>query len=1090
MRTLPLAGIFAALLFVGIFGTSYAADELADHVVINEIDTNPAGDDSKSISEWVELYNPTDQDVNIGGWKIASTTVTKKTMTLPIGTVIKPGQLLVYSYQSLWFTDVSEKVQLKDKEGNIVDETPVITDQKNDYQSWQRKYDGVASESNVWVFKGGTPGSSNGKLPSTTSETTDLIVYVKSDKRNYIFDETAIISGNVSKRVYQEKPTFTQQQLVIDIDGPGAYQKTVTIYPDMNLQFKTLVKLDKVQGFTAGTYKVNVKYGDVTDSTVFSLGTQIIAEKEEEESELTISTDKSVYLPGQTVKILASTNTMLPGEGLKYTVYDANRIQIFTGKLFPNNDGEFSGNVYMSPTKPVYGTLDIIADYGKQHAEVSFDLAKDEKDLKNIILVTDKDAYAPGETIVISGRSNKYVVALDLEVIQTGTGYLGNTASNVFKIKDQVKLAGDSTFRYELKVPAGQTNYGDYKVTVSKEFGKATTIFKIMENPEDYVATPEYFVKTDQEEYVIGNQVLINGHVVLKERSSFEPEPILISVLDDKGQQIKLIFTPQKQLVQDKVVSKSSTYSFTSIPDTAGNFKLDFKLNPSSFKPGLYTIRATYDGHVFDTTFVVKSHIDITNKNIIAKLDKQVYGLGETVKLEGTLVSSQPAIKVIITRPDGKSIDSGVKLDNNRFTWSWTAPIKDYDLADIRDPRQARPSMFGTYKVSIVAKSANIDLFFKLSADPSSDTLEVKPLEVKTDKSVYRAGEKLVVSGVTIKRQGADKTVGTVSDRINVEVRTLSNKVIFSSNLDLDNGGAFKTTYDLPLTVFKDGKYRIIASYQKLRTDTTIEIRNDIPLGIGGKTILTIMTDKKAYLLGDVVHITGSTNKVLFLQTLDLVVNLKKEGAIDCGKFYCGLGGKQIDISRSYQNGLYSYDYTIPSNSALGTYEVKADTDFGTFTTTFDVVDKLAKKATSTTKISEKFNRISDPIVEVELFEKTKGETLIAPSTIQGSLVTTRGSESTNLTITADDGSCIIGQAEECLVSGPTKNKDSAYKLVTITGLPYKVTYSGPSQILEKFSITPELDDDIIPDATWVIQVENHVPSAKLYYEIVYKQIQ
>lgn len=111
MRTLPLTGVFADLLFVGIIGVSYGAEDLANHVVINEVDTNPAGDDSKTISEWVELYNPTDETVDVGGWKIASTTVTKKTLTLPFGTMIKPGQFLVYSYQSMWFTDVSEKVQ-------------------------------------------------------------------------------------------------------------------------------------------------------------------------------------------------------------------------------------------------------------------------------------------------------------------------------------------------------------------------------------------------------------------------------------------------------------------------------------------------------------------------------------------------------------------------------------------------------------------------------------------------------------------------------------------------------------------------------------------------------------------------------------------------------------------------------------------------------------------------------------------------------------------------------------------------------------------------------------------------------------------
>ena len=377
MRTLPLAGVFAALLFVGIIGVSYGAEDLADHVVINEVDTNPAGDDSKTVSEWVELYNPTDETVDIGGWKIASTTVTKKTMTLPVGTMIKPGQFLVYSYQSLWFTDVSEKAQLKNKEGKIIDETQVITDQKNDFQSWQRKYDGVVSESNVWIFKSSSPGSSNGKLPGAGAKSTELTVFVKSDKKNYIFDETAIIYGNVSKRVYQEKPFFSQQQLRIDVDGPGSYQRSFTIYPDLNLEYKTQIKLHKVLGAGAGTYRVDVQYGEATDSTIFSMGEQVIADREEEISELSISTDKSTYIPGQTVKISASTNNVIPGEGLKYTVYNPNGIQIFSGKLFPDKFGEFSGNVYMSPTKPVYGTLDIVADYGKQHAEASFKLAKD-----------------------------------------------------------------------------------------------------------------------------------------------------------------------------------------------------------------------------------------------------------------------------------------------------------------------------------------------------------------------------------------------------------------------------------------------------------------------------------------------------------------------------------------------------------------------------------------------------------------------------------------------------------------------------------------------------------------------------------------
>ena len=52
--------------------------QTSENVVINEVDINPPGDDSTSISEWVELYNPTDSEIDIGGWKIASTTVSEK----------------------------------------------------------------------------------------------------------------------------------------------------------------------------------------------------------------------------------------------------------------------------------------------------------------------------------------------------------------------------------------------------------------------------------------------------------------------------------------------------------------------------------------------------------------------------------------------------------------------------------------------------------------------------------------------------------------------------------------------------------------------------------------------------------------------------------------------------------------------------------------------------------------------------------------------------------------------------------------------------------------------------------------------------
>jgi hypothetical protein len=1089
MRTLPLAGIFAALIFIGITG---AHAQLADHVVINEVDTNPPGDDSKSITEWVELYNPTSEDVDIGGWKIASTTVTKKTLTIPAGTIIKPDQFLIYSYTTLWFTDVSEKVQLRDSAGNIVDETPVITDQKNDFSSWQRKFDGVDTDtSNDWIFRISSPGSSNGKLDSAASGAGTLTVYVDADKRNYIFGETAIISGNVSKRVYQEKPYFTQQQITIHVDGPGSYDKKVTLYPDLNLQFKTQIKLDKVLGIGTGNYVVTATYGSADDTTLFIVGDKEVASEAQQESEFSISTDKPSYMPGQLVKISATTNKIIPLAGLEYAVYDPKGKQVFSGKLFPTPDGKFSGRIFMTTVKPVHGTYDIIANYGKLHAETTFELLKDVKDTENIVLNTDKKAYGLGDTVVISGRSNKHVAALDVEILQTGLSTLGkDTTKNALKTRDQVQLAGDSTFKYELKIPNDQVRLGDYRVTVSKEFGKAVLHFKVVENPDEFVPTKDGdYVSTDKASYVTGEKLTITGHVTPQTRASYYVVPVKVSITDESGKSLSIISLDKKQRLGSE--NTAVTYSFSAIPDTAGNYKIETVLNPSTFKTGAYIVKATYGDKMTSTMFTVSNELDPTNTQLIASLDKTIYGLGEKVTLTGKLFSGQSAVKIILTKPDGKTINSGARVDSSTFSWSWDIPQKDFDLVDIRDPRQPRPSVFGNYKISVIASSQTLDLVFKVSKNPATDTLEIKPLVVRTDMQQYSAGEKLTVSGEAIKRQqGSTATGGVVPDRVSVQIKTSANKVIYSSQLDFDNAGHFETTYDLPLTIFKEGTYKVTAIYKGIRADTTFEVKNNLQISDTGKLTLTLTTDKDEYLPGETIHISGMTNKIIFLNTLDLVVIPEEDTKINCGNFYCGLGGKKVDIARSYNNGIYSYDYKLPTNTALGNYVVKADTDFGTFSKAFKVVEKKAVEA-KPQKISEKFNRITESVVEVPLFAQTMDQQTVAPVTLQGSVLTKKGSETTvNLKITNEEGQCIIGQDEDCLVSESTKGSEGGYEVVTVGIHNYKVTYSGHAVLLEKFSITLESEGEAIPDSVWTVEMTNSDGKSRLYYEIVYISFQ
>ena len=277
MKFPVLIAIFGFLLLGGsIFPAMSQSGPSSENVVINEIDINPPGNDSLSVSEWVELYNPTNAAIDIGGWAIASTTVLKQTMIIPFGTTIQPNSFLAYSYKSVWFTDVSELVELRDADGKVIDQTPTITDIEDDFTSWQRIYDGFDTNSvNDWKFAQSNPGSTNGKIAEEI-ESDKTILALSIDKQNYIFGETAVISGEVSELLFIEKPFFQAAQVKMKIYGPNGYEISRNLYPDLFLKYETSLSLQEVLGINEGTYYVIVEYGDALKSTQFTVGDEII----------------------------------------------------------------------------------------------------------------------------------------------------------------------------------------------------------------------------------------------------------------------------------------------------------------------------------------------------------------------------------------------------------------------------------------------------------------------------------------------------------------------------------------------------------------------------------------------------------------------------------------------------------------------------------------------------------------------------------------------------------------------------------------------------------------------------------------------
>ena len=133
----------------------------ARQVVINEFEQNPDGPDGKN--EWVELYNPTLQYADVGGWRLVESYY-RKTVVMPQGTTVPPGgyAVITWSNGSL-INSYPMNLTLMDLAGSEIDTTLSAIDSKDSDLCWARVPDGKDLDGDGdWKFQQSTKGSSNG----------------------------------------------------------------------------------------------------------------------------------------------------------------------------------------------------------------------------------------------------------------------------------------------------------------------------------------------------------------------------------------------------------------------------------------------------------------------------------------------------------------------------------------------------------------------------------------------------------------------------------------------------------------------------------------------------------------------------------------------------------------------------------------------------------------------------------------------------------------------------------------------------------------------------------------------------------------
>jgi len=135
-------GVVGILIFILVVIVLNSALILA--VRINEVELNPAGEDSKN--EWVELYSSSMIDLT----EYTIQNVKGKNMSLNFS--FSGYEVIIGAYNFL--ANDKQKLKLIDSNGNIIDETQEISDNSNDGRSWQYCSD-------EWVFKTASKGKEN-----------------------------------------------------------------------------------------------------------------------------------------------------------------------------------------------------------------------------------------------------------------------------------------------------------------------------------------------------------------------------------------------------------------------------------------------------------------------------------------------------------------------------------------------------------------------------------------------------------------------------------------------------------------------------------------------------------------------------------------------------------------------------------------------------------------------------------------------------------------------------------------------------------------------------------------------------------------
>lgn len=1158
MRYLGAYTIVSFLILI-LIGQTYSAlgqtAPIANHVVINEADINPVGNDAIYPIDWVELYNPTASPVNISGWTIGATTGLRQNYTISSNTIIQSKQFMVFVDGPMWFPHAGAVIQLKSNSGTIIDQTPPLTDIQGGGDSWQRIADGYETgSSSDWVYKVATPGSSNGQLATTTTAAQNTMT-VTTDKPIYIFGDTVTMSGKVSALLTDPVLGYPLAVNMV-VSGPSGFQKTFTLYPNTNLQFSTSMITGQVVGFPEGNYTISASYGNLAASSSFMLGsTSFTPPTQTASSTMFMFTDKSSYTISQPITLDGTVSQVIPLTPVVYKVYNPNGTMIYQGNLFPDSQGNFTtynqyqssaSGITINTVNPIYGKYVITANYGTATTTTSFMLVSQQAQAAPLLISTDKQVYGLGDTVKMSGSTQltglqNSGLSPSLEIVQsTAASASRGIVPQTLDIKTFVNVTPSNTFTYNFTIPDDPSRLGNYRAILTSSSATAEADFVVAQNPSTYqpTQTGPFTMTTDKTLYAYGDSIVISGSI--QPNMTLQGTQIQILVFNSTGGQLY----SQTSFVSGSAISQSTPLAFFAYPDTSGNFVIQQSITPSVFTAGTYTLKASYGNLQTSATFSVYNPLNTGSQgSMVASLDKQVYGVGDTVHLTGK-ISSLAATSLYtlnLLQPDGKIITNNLAVNNGLFSWNYTVPSQatfntasTITTANSVATSNANPpsnNLYGIYSITINSNNGNSQLFFQVSPNPQNQTT-ISPFTIETDKTAYMSTDVLDILGQALPQPNTASQA--INNQVQISIYTQTGEQIYNGFANLNPGGQFNVLVPMQPGVWSTGTYTIYSQYLTYNAQTTFQVTDSLVVS-SGKPQLFMATDHAQYIPGQTVLVTGKTSSIISINNAYLTFGLANDTIISEGQPISQKGYTLQQATVSFdQNGYFGYNYTIPKSTPLGNYTVIAQVPFGFFNTTYQVVNQLPQvnitSQTNTTQMThplvnttqvtppsanttqvtqeptmiptsvgptqtrtthsmivDKENMISSSLIPINLSEKVNGSQTYYPREIDGLLRVNPGDENAvSLKVISPNGTCIIGSSTDCEVSQSTFQGSSLYQTVKIGNESLLVGFSGADQRVQQFSLLPYNANDSLQIGQWNIQIIKNDQVSRFYYQVTY----